>query len=318
MSLSAFSSFFRIVRCASLLLAACAVLRASDTVLTLEKSVDGLGTWQSFPVTKGMVNSEGKLNAGSVGGLTSGFYRLRIDVVTPVGPTPAGMVEVQGGTLPAASQLAGETVQSFYIGVTSITWDEWQEVRSFAVAKGYDLAGRGAGITGNHPVTRASWFDAVKWCNARSEKEGLTPVYLINGSVYRTGMTDPTVNSQANGYRLPTDAEWEWAARGGTLSQGFTYSGSNVVGDVAWFSGNASAPQPVKMKSPNELGLYDMSGNVWEWCFEPYTSSTRRVRGGSCTRAASFCAVAYRTAILQTSTLSDDAGAFRVVRKISE
>lgn len=136
MSLSAFSSFFRIVSCASLLIAACMALHAADTVLTLEKSVDGLGTWQSAPVTRGMVNSEGKLNAGSLDGLTSGFYRLRIEVVTPSGPTPEGMVEVQGGTLPEASQLAGETVQSFYVGVTSITWDEWQEVRSFAVADG--------------------------------------------------------------------------------------------------------------------------------------------------------------------------------------
>ena len=305
--------------CVLLFMVSCTVLHAEDTVLTLQKSADGLGTWQSVPVTRGMVNSEGKLNAGTVGGLTSGFYRLRIEVVTPSGPTPAGMVEVQGGTLPASSQLAGETVQSFYIGVTSITWDEWQEVRSFAVANGYDLAGRGAGITGNHPVTRASWFDAVKWCNARSEKEGLTPVYLVNGNVYKTGQFEPpTANPQADGYRLPADAEWEWAARGGTLSQGFTYSGSNVVGDVAWFSGNASAPQPVKMKSPNELGLYDMSGNVWEWCFEPYTSSTRRVRGGSYTRTASSCAISYRDALSQTWSLSDDAGTFRVVRKMGD
>lgn len=302
---------------ALLLVTTCLNLQSADVVLTLEKSADGMVSWQSVPVTRGMVNSEGKLNAGSVSGISNGFYRLRIETVT-AGPVPQGMVEVSGGTLPPSSQLAGETVQSFFIGVTAVTWDEWQEVRAYAISNGYDLAGRGAGITGNHPVMRASWFDAVKWCNARSEKEGLAPVYLVSGNVYRTGQSDPTVNSQANGYRLPTDAEWEWAARGGTLSQGFTYSGGNTISDVAWFSGNASSPQPVKLKASNELGIHDMSGNVWEWCFDAYTSSTRRVRGGSYTRAASFCAVSYRDAISQTWSLSDDAGAFRVVRKIGE
>jgi formylglycine-generating enzyme required for sulfatase activity len=229
------------------------------------------------------------------------------------------MVTVAGGTLPESSELSGQNVATFQIGKYEVSWGEWKEVRAWGVANGYsDLNGVGdtdpSGSADNFPVIKVSWYDAVKWMNARSEKEGLTPVYQVSEAVYKTGESAPTLNSSANGYRMPTEAEWEWAARGGASSQGYTYSGSNDVNAVAWYYDNSSdRTKAVGTKAANELVIHDMSGNVWEWCEDVAVSSIRRIRGGSWSSYADFCTVANRDGIGSPDSRHDYFG-FRLAR----
>ena len=227
-------------------------------------------------VAAGVLNEQGNEGGGGAGNAT------------------AEMVTVQGGTLPQVSQLAGQMVATFQIGKYEVTWGEWQEVRTWAVSNGYsDLAGVGAGSAGNHPVSSVSWCDVLKWCNAKSQKMGLIPVYQANGGIYKTGEILPSVNALANGYRLPLEKEWEWAARGGVNSQGYNYSGSNDVNAVAWYQNNAGGgTKAVGTKVANELGIYDMSGNLGEWCQDfKYTPPYPYFRGGGWNRTAVYCSV---------------------------
>jgi sulfatase modifying factor 1 len=231
-----------------------------------------------------------------------------------------GMVLVKGGTLPSGSELAGQVVGDFRIGKYEVTWGEWKVVRDWAVTKGYDLSGVGGGSGEDHPVRDVNWYQVVKWCNARSEKEGKTPVYKASGVVYRTGDSVPTVDASANGYRLPLEKEWEWAARGGVSSKGYEYSGSNDLNEVGWYRENSGGAAvvigsgrgtlPVGKKKANELGLYDMSGNVWELCFDEIWGANRVVRGGFWNFAASRCTVVYRDDY--PPTLSGTVAGFRV------
>ena len=181
----------------------------------------------------------------------------------PAPQTPGGLVLVEGGTFVMGTADDGSdeqpihrvTLDGFYIGKFEVTQGEWQKLMGDTPSffKGDD-----------HPVDMIDWYAAVKYCNVRSRAEGLTPCYSGSGD-------DIACDFEADGYRLPTEAEWEYACRGGVQGRGFDFSGSDNVDEVAWYEGNAGGRHhPVGQRKPNELGIYDMSGNIWEWCWDWY------------------------------------------------
>lgn len=217
-------------------------------------------------------------------------------------------VFVEGGTLKSAkSNFSGKsvTLPGFYIGKYEVTQKEWVEIMG---SNPSEFIGE------NLPVEMVSWYQVLEYCNQRSIKEGLTPFYNIDKERQDPNNKNEidqlkwtvTINQGANGYRLPTEAEWEYAASGGQSSKEYTYSGGNKADDVAWYWRNAgdeylsgdwnwpiiennhNKTKPVGTQKPNELGIYDMSGNVREWCWNWYdensldspSGSYRVVKGG--------------------------------------
>lgn len=212
---------------------------------------------------------------------------------------PSGMVFVQGGTYEMGLNPTWNdekpphfvTLSSFYMGKNHVTQKEWEDIMG---TWDYDDGWQGPyGVGDDYPVYLMRWFEVIKYLNLRSIAEELTPVYTINGS------TDPAdwgavpthsgasnigawnaviCNWSADGYRLPTEAEWEYAARGGIhWEDGLRYSGVHEYADLpdyAWFQNNSGlSTHPVGSKLPNQLGLYDMSGNLTDYCWDWYSNT---------------------------------------------
>lgn len=215
----------------------------------------------------------------------------------------------------------------FIAGRTVEIWANWCSDHEVTQAEYWDVMrttpSSSYGVGDDYPVYNVSWYDALIYCNKRSIDEHRTPCYKISGKTNPSEWgTVPTSNNEtwnavtcdftANGYRLPTEAEWEYFARGGNTSNSgqTTYSGSNTIGDFAWYVGNSeNMTHEVMSKEPNALGLYDMSGNVWEWCWDrdlyrdievstpssgAITGDCRVIRGGCCLSDSGCCSVSYR------------------------
>lgn len=260
--------------------------------------------------------------------------------------TKNSMILVTSGTVVASS---GSIMveNDFYISKYEITQSDFNTIM------GFNPSSFKSDVE-NNPVEGVTWYDAVMYCNKLSEKEEKTPYYTITDITYgglgifgniidseiknEKNITSATVieastGTALKGYRLPKGIEWEYAARGGASGKGYTYSGSNWIKEVAWYEdnayptnanngaselyidGNPRGTMPVGGKSPNELGIYDMSGNVCEWCQELYprlNDSERVWRGGSWIDSADECKVSYNS--FWPSSLGGFLLGFRVVR----
>jgi formylglycine-generating enzyme required for sulfatase activity len=278
-------------------------------------------------------------------GQFSSNVRFRVtanDATLP--PPPSGMVLIPAGSFQMGDSLDGETdalplhsvyVSAFYMDANLVSYALWRQVYQWAISHGYSFDLPAGGKAANHPVQSIDWYDCVKWCNARSEMEGRTPAYYTSAgqaAVYRSGDVDVQndwVNWSA-GYRLPTEAEWEKAARGGLSGKrfpwgntidwshanyyaypvGYSYDLAPTSGyDPTFNDGVYPYTSPVGHFAPNGYGLYDMAGNVWEWCWDWYGSyagvaqsdprgalsgSRRVVRGGCWRDVAVDCRAAGR------------------------
>ena len=299
----------------------------------LEASSDGGATW-TVPVASatGAVGGSvtpgtGKAIAWNAGSDWPQSYSTQMQFrVVADDLVPQGFSSIPGGSF-TMGRTSGDgdgdappitvTVSPFYLQQTEATYAQWSEVRTWAESNGYTDLGAGSvkptNNYWNYPVASVDWWDVVKWCNARSEKEGLTPVYTVAGAVMRTGTTAPLANWSANGYRLPTEAEWEKAARGGVEGMRFPW-GTDTIShaqanylvysedgttnsysyDVeprppatanyhhpSYTAGGTPYTSPVGSFAANGYGLYDMAGNVMEWSWDWYGESYYTTSNGT-------------------------------------
>ncbi len=299
-------------------------------------------------------------------GKVSANMRFRI-TASDDPPAPTGMAVIPAGSFSMgnvlsatgdgwSSELPVHTVyvSAFYMDRYEVTKALWDEVRAYGLTHGYTDLPAGGGKASSHPV-RITWYSMVKWCNARSQRDNLVPVYYTNDAqtvLYQTGnvnVTNVQVKWAANGYRLPTEAEWEKAARGGLSGRRFpwgdadtiTHSRANYNSSTSYSydvsptrgyhptynDGVSPYTSPVGAFAPNGYGLYDMAGNVWEWCWDwygaygsasqtdpqgPSFGSGRVARGGGWSGDAFGCRAAPRN--FGSPTRSNDYFGFRCAR----
>ncbi len=274
------------------------------------------------------------------------------DGTTP--PPPPGMAFIPAGPFQmgdsfnevgaVALPVHNVQVDAFFIDKFEVTREIYENVRGWGAGNGYSI-NPGSSVATSHPLQNVTWYDAVKWCNARSEKEGFAPVYFTDAAqtvVYRTGNVDLSnamVKWTASGYRLPTEAEWEKGARGGLLGMrypwGNTIDGNqanyNVSGDPFDTSGNGTTPVgyyngsqvPAGIDMANGYGLYDMAGNVYSWCWDwfdntyygsltannnphgPATGTYRALRGGAYNNESTDLRCAKRTSGISPNSVSN-------------
>jgi len=273
------------------------------------------------------------------------FANVRVQVTADDATAPSGMALIPAGSFTMGDCMGdGYTwelplhtvyVSAFYMDKYPVTKSLWDAVKAWNGGNGYSYDYAGLGKASTHPVQSIDWYDCVKWCNGRSQKEGLTPAYYTDAGltvVYKTGQVAPYVKWAANGYRLPTEAEWEKAARGGVSGQRFpwgntisesqanyyslgtssySYDLSNTGYNPTFNDGVSPYTSPVGYFAANGYGLYDMAGNVWQWCWDSWSStyyssspgsdprgaasgSIRVLRGGSWGDCACDCRTAYR------------------------
>jgi sulfatase modifying factor 1 len=247
------------------------------------------------------------------------------------------MVKVEGGTFKMGSKNSDNaadndeqkehtvTVKDFEICKFEVTVWQWKE---YVKANKLKMPVKPVwGWQDNYPINNLTWNEVIDYCNWLSKKENLDPVYTQQGPNVSCDFTK-------NGYRLPTEAEWEYAAKGGKKSKETRYSGSNNPNQIAWHKANSKAsPHTIGTKLPNELGIYDMSGNVWEWCWDwynkdyytiednknpkgPVMGERKSVRGGSWDSKLNYMRPANRISTLPSKT--HEFYGFRVARSITE
>jgi len=254
---------------------------------------------------------------------TGGAVSVRSNVTTVRVMPPIEMVRIQSGTFTMgsptseANRESNETQhqvtisKSFYMGKYEVTQEQYQAVTG-GNPSGFSSSPASGEIQGRRPVERVTWYDAVEFCNKLSAMEGLTSAYTITNRTPTTGYpitsATVTVNWNVNGYRLPTEAEWEYACRAGTTTAYNT--GDTISDNTGWYDSNSNnRTHEVGLKPPNAWGLYDMHGNVYEWCWDWYgtyasgaqtdptgaaSGSYRVLRGGSWYYFGQYLRSAYR------------------------
>ena len=262
-------------------------------------------------------------------------------------PAPSGMVYIPGGAFQMGDTFnEGSTaelpvhsvyISSLFMDKFDVTREVWVDIYSWGTSRGYQFDNPGSFYGGNHPVQSVNWYDAVKWCNARSEKAGLTPCYYTSAgqtTVYRTSqitLSSSFVKWTASGYRLPTEAEWEKAARGGRAGLRYPWGNSISCTNANYYNCAGNTTTPVGSYAPNGYGLYDMAGNVWQWCWDSYdgnwygnyqatmddtrgpaSGSSRLLRGGGWSSVAYGLRCANRSDV--TPSLANGNFGFRCVR----